>query len=177
MSKRKAKPTQHDITLAAFEALLEKHEGRIGPRTLLDAARDQSSPFHDFFEWDDEVGGEQYRLIQAGQLIRRWHGSVVRIDSDTKTVKFETTRRVQSPAGSRHKGSDSYETIEQIMADPQKREDMLRTVLRELSAYRRRYAQLAALADVWQAIDEAVDLHSVETTKQEAKKEEDRPPA
>jgi hypothetical protein len=159
MSKRKVKATQQDITQAAFEALIEKHNGRIGPRTLVDEARDPTSPFHDFFEWDDEEAGDQYRLIQASQLIRKWKGSVMRVDAETKTVKIETVRRVQSPSTSRAKGADSYETVESIMADPAKRDDMLRTVLRELSAYRRRYAQLVALADVWRAIDEAIDLH------------------
>lgn len=158
MSKREA-PTQQDITLAAFEALIERHGGRIGPKTLLDDARDPASPFHDFFNWDDDEAAEQYRLIQAGQLIRRWKGSVIKIDTHAKVVKVETVRRVQSPSGQRTKGGDSYQTVEEIMADPEKREDMLQTVLRELSAYRRRYSQLVALADVWRAIDEAVELH------------------
>lgn len=163
MTKRNpkaAKVSQQDITIAAFEALIARHGGRIGPHTLLEEARDPSSPFHDYFTWDDDEAAEQYRLIQAGQLIRRWKGSVIRIDSEQKVVKVESVRRVQSPISQRTKGGDSYETVEQIMADPTKREDMVRTVLKELSAYRKRYAQLLALADIWRAIDEAIELHT-----------------
>lgn len=171
MTKRKTQPTQHDITVAAIEALIEQHDGMIGPRTLLNAARSPLSPFHQYFEWDDGEAAEQYRLIQAGQLLRRWKGTIMRIDAEAKVVKIEAVRRVQSPAGRRAPGGDSYETIEQIMADPVKRADMLGTVLTELSAYRRRYAQLTALADVWRAIDEALDLHALSQRKQKSVKD------
>lgn len=150
---------QKDITVAAFEALIAKHGGRIGPAVLLDDARDPSSPFHEYFEWDDDEAAERYRLAQASQLIRRWKGSVVRIDAEAKTVRFEPVRRVQSPSAQREKAGSSYEPVESIMADPAKRDDMIRTVVRELQAYRRRYAELVALSDIWRAIDDAIELH------------------
>jgi hypothetical protein len=159
MTMKKQKATQQDILLAAYEALIERHDGRIGPRVLLEEARDSASVFHDYFEWDDDKASEQFRLIQAGQLIRRWKGAVMRIDESTKRVVIDTVRRVQSPGGQRSKGGDSYQTVEDIMSDPVKRDDMVRTVLRELMAYRKRYAELLALSEVWQAIDDAVDLH------------------
>lgn len=152
--------TKQDVTIAAFEALIARTGGRIGPSVLLDDARDPSSPFHAYFEWDDGEAAERYRLSQASQLIRRWKGSIVRIDAQAKVVTFETVRRVQSPHAQREKSGNSYETVESIMGDPAKRADMIRTVLRELSAYRRRYAELVALSEVWRAIDDAVELHA-----------------
>jgi hypothetical protein len=156
---RSNRATKQDLRLAAFEALIEKHGGRIGPRTLLDAARNPDSPFHDQFEWDDKIAGEQYRLAQASQLIRQWKGVIIKVDNDAKRVIIEPVRRVQSPASQRAKGVDSYETVEALMADPVKREAMMQTVLAELESYRKRYAELEALADVWRAIDDAIELH------------------
>lgn len=37
---------------------------------VVDAARDEDSPLHEHFEWDDSVAGEQFRIIQARQIIR-----------------------------------------------------------------------------------------------------------
>ena len=37
---------------------------------VVDAARDEESPLHEHFEWDDSLAGEQFRLIQARQIIR-----------------------------------------------------------------------------------------------------------
>jgi len=83
-------------------------------------------------------------------------------------VTIKTTRRLQSPSGSREKGGASYQPVESVLSDPAKREDMIRTVLKELTAYRRRYAELTALADVWRAIDDAVELCTPEAPGPEA---------
>ena len=157
--KRAAQPSAADIIAAALEALLERHGGRISPAIVLEAARDPASPLHDHFEWDDDRAAEQYRLAQAGQLIRRWRGVLTRAAGEDGRVAVTITRRVESPAAGRAKGAASYIALEDILADPVRRDDLLRTVLRELRAYRRRYAGLAALGAVWAAVDEAAELH------------------
>lgn len=45
--------------------------GEVSPSALVDAARPEDSPAHSGFEWDDSVAGEEYRLIQARQWIRK----------------------------------------------------------------------------------------------------------
>lgn len=157
--KRAAQPSAADITGAALEALLERHGGRISPAIVLEAARDPASPLHDHFEWDDDRASEQYRLAQASQLIRRWRGVLTRAAGEGGRVAVTITRRVESPFNERAKGAASYGALEDILADPVRRDDLLNTVLRELRAYRRRYAGLAALGAVWAAVDEAVELH------------------
>ncbi len=152
------KPAQTDITLAALETLVSRHGGHISPAILRDEARDPMSPFHQFFQWDDTEAAEQYRLIQASGMIRRWKGNIMRIDSEAKIVHIQATRRVQSPAGQRGPGAQSYETIESIMADPAKAADLEQTVLNELMAYRRRYSAIKVLADIWRAVDDAAEL-------------------
>ena len=160
MSDKSKSITSQDIKLAAFEALYERHGGRMSPRIILDEAASPSSPFHDEFIWDNEVAGEGYRLAQAAQLIRKWRGAILRIDQEKRVVHVEVVRRAQSPERQRGKGHDSYRTIEDIMADPDMREDMLRTVLKELNAYRKRYAQLYELAEVWAALDGVIEQHT-----------------
>jgi hypothetical protein len=169
------KPTQADVAVAAFESLIARHDGQISPRILLDEARNEASPFHRYFQWDDGTAAEQYRLIQAGQLIRTWRGSVMRIDQESKTVTLKTVRRVQSPESDRGKGEASYAPIEDILSDPERREAMVHTALRELIAARRRYSELIELADVWAAVDLAAELHAPAQPKRVSV--EDRPAA
>lgn len=148
-----------DLMQADIEALLLRNEGRISPAILVDAARPKSSPFHDLFEWDNDEAADKYRLAQAAALIRRWKGTIIRMQAETREVHISTTRRVQSPAGERAKGAASYSRVEDIMADKSRRADMLETVIRELAAYRRRHAALIELADVWAAIDGVIDVY------------------
>ena len=54
----------------AIRALAEKHGG-ITAEIVLQAAAKKSSPLHSHFNWDDSSAARQYRLVQAGELIRR----------------------------------------------------------------------------------------------------------
>jgi len=156
--KRK-QTTKADITAAWMEALIERTDGQVSNRQLVTAAEDVSSPMHDRFEWDNEVGGDLHRLAQASQILRQWRGTIMRVSEDRQTITITTARRVQSPQSERGKGLSSYSTVEKIMADPVRRHDLIRTVLSEMAAYRKRYADIVALAEVWRAIDDAIDLH------------------
>ena len=46
-----------------------KYKGNITAKALLEEARDKESFLHKFFEWDDSVAAERYRLSQAKNLI------------------------------------------------------------------------------------------------------------
>ena len=161
-------PAQMDLVSACLHALMDEHGDRIGPRTVLAAAADPASPLHDRFEWDDSKAGEQVRLAQASQLIRQWKGTVVRVHREPTVIEIKPARAVESPRSERGRGLDSYSATERILADPARRDDLIRTALAELAGARRRYASLVALSDVWAAIDDALELHSPVATRQRA---------
>lgn len=52
-----------------MQALYDAH-GRIESKALVDAARPETSPAHNAFEWDDAVAAEEHRLQQARRWIR-----------------------------------------------------------------------------------------------------------
>lgn len=171
--KRKTNYARHDIKVAALEALLEAHGNRLHGTHLLEAARDPAHPWHENFEWDDDAAAELYRLTQANQILRQWKGRIIRIDKADRHVDVQVERVLQSPAGERGEGKASYLPVSKVMADPVLREEMIRTVLLELMAYRRRYAEIMALSGIWEAIDQAIELHEPRRTGEV----EDRTPA
>lgn len=59
-----------EIFTHELSALFQK--GSITAKQLVDVARDAKSPLHPFFEWNDEVGAERYREIQAGRYLRKY---------------------------------------------------------------------------------------------------------
>lgn len=154
------KPATADIKTeslrAALYAIAESHAGLINPHVVVDAARDPLSPLHAEFEWDDSEAADLYRLAQAGALVRRMRLTIVRSDAATKDVKLMTTRAYQSRQSQRlGAAGGGYEGIEAIMSDENKRGELLAQVVRELGAYRRRYADLHELQQVWDVLDDA----------------------
>jgi hypothetical protein len=154
MQKPKSVDLKAEGVRAALIALYEAHEGMLPPASVVEAARDPSSPLHDEFEWDDDAAAASYRLAQAGALIRRIKLQVIRMDPTTKTVKATVTRQFQSRPSQRN-ADGGYETVDDIMRDADKRAELLAQVVREMTSYRKRYAELTELESVWEAIDEA----------------------
>ncbi len=163
------KPANIDIRSeairAALSAIAEANGGYLNPLHVVEAARDSSHVLHNEFDWKDEDAAEKYRIAQAGALIRRVKFTVIRSQSEQKEVRMVTARAFQSRESARG-SSGGYESVAEIMSDAEKREELLNQVLRELNSYRKRYAELAALSEVWAAIDEAIDLYGSAPSRQ-----------
>lgn len=45
--------------------LVKKYNGKVMTVQIVEDARNEKSPLHDYFEWDDKVASEEYRKYQA----------------------------------------------------------------------------------------------------------------
>ena len=52
-----------------IETLMKKNKGHINPSEIVEDAKNKTSPYHNFFEWDNVKGAKLYRLQQARQLV------------------------------------------------------------------------------------------------------------
>ena len=52
-------------SLEFIEKIIEKNGGLITPHILLEESRKPKTPLYNYFEWDDKVAAEHYRLKQA----------------------------------------------------------------------------------------------------------------
>ena len=120
---------------------LEKTVG-VTPQTVLDANRAENTPLHNEFEWDDDIAAENYRLHQAGQLIRML------------CVKPTTETKDNTPIRAYIRMEDSYENIGVVVSVKEKRELMLERAKNELRAFKAKYNTLKELKPVFDAIEE-----------------------
>lgn len=156
----KRKPTAAELVwqakVKALEDIAERNKDHaLNPREVVDVARDPNNPLHDEFEWDNGIAGERYRLLQAEGLIRRVHIHVVRKGD---AVRHLNIRAYQSRPKMRHR-EGGYEQTIRIMSDEDKQAEMLAQALSELEACKRRFEGLQELAEVWNAIGEALAVY------------------
>ena len=71
---------------------LENRFGRLTPLSVIDAAKDEKSELHKYFEWDDSKAGVAWRIEQARELIRS-----VRIDVQFEERIIRTIAYVHDP--------------------------------------------------------------------------------
>ena len=115
----------------------------LNAENVLDSARDENSPIHNEFEWNDTDAAEMYRLSQARHLI------------NCLTVKI-IERDDAAPVRAYFKISDdNYEQTKNIIKVEEKRRSLLEQALSELRTFQRKYSILKELAEVFAEIDKA----------------------
>ena len=60
------------LTKSQYDSIISrlKRDGKLTPSGILAMAKKEDSPLHKLFEWDDAKASQEYRLIQARQLIK-----------------------------------------------------------------------------------------------------------
>ena len=135
--------------LEALKEIARRDGGLLRPASVVDAARDEKSPLHGAFEWDDTEAAQKYRLLQAQSLIRSFKVEIER-NGQTYTVPVFVGVSTDRTGD---KADNPYRMLEQVVEKPDLMAVAVRDALDQLEALRKRYAHLQELADVWAAVD------------------------
>lgn len=130
-----------------FERIRVYRNGRLDPRDVVEAAKSEASVLHSLFEWDDGVAAEKYRLDQARGTIR-----ALEVVLEDTTIQAKPVRAFVSVV---RDADRSYTSISHALSETELRRQVLEQALRELEAWRHRYAELVELAQVFAAIGQA----------------------
>lgn len=138
-------PIPAQVAGEELERIRTRNNGRLSQDAVIVEARDKASPLHPAFEWNDKKAAHQYRLTQAGYVIRML--SVTYVEEDKKTEPVRAFVNVS-------RGEDrSYTSIAHAMSDDELREQVLAKALKELQDWQDRYAELAEFANIFSAIE------------------------
>lgn len=125
---------------------LEQSEAGLSPASLLDASRDENAPLHGEFEWRDDVAAEQYRLNQAGGIIRNVYRITVETQEKAPVRAFvSTSERKQA-----------YVSIASALTNEKWRENLLESAKRDMQSFTAKYRNLDELSEVLTAMQKAV---------------------
>ena len=113
---------------------LAREHGHITPELVVEAARDEGSPLHSHFDWDDSAAADKWRREQARQLIIR-----CRITVEVKPDQSLTVRRYTGVPRPEGRAVD-YVPTERALTS--KRELVLESARVELESLRRKYESL-----------------------------------
>lgn len=130
-----------------LERIRTWRNGRLDAKDVVEASRDPGAPLHGAFEWRDDVAASAYRVEQAKYVIRS-----IEVVVDPADVEARPVRAFVSVVRDEDR---SYTSVSHALADTDLRRQVLTTALKELEAWRNRYAELVELAKVFAAIEEA----------------------
>lgn len=115
---------------------LEQSERGLSPASLLDESRDENAPLHGEFEWNDAAAAEQYRLTQAGNLIRNIR--IVAEEQEAPVRAFVCTGERKS----------AYVALQSALNNETWKANLLEAAKRDMTAFTAKYRMLEALSGV-----------------------------
>lgn len=116
-----------------------EHMGSFTPTDVVEAARPDTSPLHEHFEWDDLKAAEKYRLHEARQLVSHIAVIVKVNGKDTQTRAFHSITVQDGDNDVEHR----YTAIKIVSANPDMRDQVVQKALVELEGWQKRHEQYA----------------------------------
>lgn len=164
---RKGVPTRGLSAVRVAEELehilAKKKLKQITGKELLAVAKNKSSYLHKYFQWDDRVAAERYRLKQANELLSALEEIepvyVIRVHETAKEIAADTEQRVKHISALRVAGSREYvfKPTADILKSKSDREQLLAQAYADLQAFKRKYIVLSELSNLFSAIDKALN--------------------
>lgn len=148
-SRLKANPAK---AYKFVEKIRSANGGVISPEQLVEASRPKTAPTHRDIEWNAEAGLREWQLYQARTILRSFEVTFEEAPART-TRAYETRVTVDSRT---EKAATMYQSIDELLSDPAERDVLLSRAIRDAAAFRRKYAVLSELSQVFVAIDELV---------------------
>ncbi len=133
-------------------------EGKKTAKNIVDIARSDASNLHPYFEWDDSVGGEKYRMEQARYMMRSVilvgiHGSKGLIEP---RAFHAVTFYDESDEEEAHVPPlKSYEPLDIIQTTPEYMGQIREAATKDIRKFKHKYA---TLLDVGHAVDEIIGI-------------------
>lgn len=126
--------------------VFEELENTIGltAENIVEVSREEDAPLHNEFEWNDTAAADKWRMEQARRMI----GNLSIVVAETEEEEIVPVRAFFSTE------LHHYENIKTIMTDVSKKLTLMQKAVRELQAFKKKYAMLSELSKLFDAIDE-----------------------
>jgi len=126
-------------------ASIEERHGELTPGIVIEEARAPDHPWHDEFEWRDDVAGERYRLNQARRLIARVRVTVIQGRSRVASIAY-----VHDPDAKHRQG---YVAVSAVRDDAAKARDVIIVELQRVQSSLRRMLSLAGVLGLTRQVE------------------------
>lgn len=138
----------YSIYKKELEKLEKKYNGMLAPQDILREASTDRSPLHDWFDWQDEIAGEKWRLHQARLLLNSIRVKVMFEGGNRSYRKYLNVKVKQNGGFKRF-----YVQTNKIMKNPDLKEQILARAISEANYWKRTYDEYQELENIFQSID------------------------
>lgn len=132
-----------DHVASAIREVYDRTHGERLAAEIVEAARDENSPLHGYFDWNNTRAAEAYRLIQAEMLVRRVKVKIIQ-SADPVPVKvraYIAARDLPAPFGGAAP-TGTFRDITEVAGDATAEAAIEESIKRDLARLSRKYAHV-----------------------------------
>jgi hypothetical protein len=138
-----------EVERSVLVDIAKQHGGVLMVDDVLNEAKNESSPLHDHFEWDDSVAADAHRRYQARVLIQRC--KITLVDSAPTQVRAFVSLQSDREIGG------GYRLTTTVMDDEAMREELLRDIRLTIARWNQKLTLLDSItADLILRLEESV---------------------
>lgn len=119
-----------ELEVDELERLREENGGLLTVAAIVEAAKDEDSPLHKHFDWDDTHAAEKYREWQARALIQKCK---ITVEHRPDTV----VRAYVSVPSDRKEGG--YRAVQDVINDADLKESLLKEMRVRIAYWQKQY--------------------------------------
>lgn len=122
------------------------------PNAVVEAAKDENSPLHECFDWNNKTAAENWRKQQARRLINMIEIEIINNNDIMYVPAFESVTIVNVDSNNK-----AYKPIAEIMSEEDYRNQLVQIAWREIKYWKDKYGYLNQLKPVVEAIKKLED--------------------
>lgn len=119
-----------ELEVDELERLREENDGLLTVTAIVEAAKEESSPLHKHFDWDDTHAAEKYREWQARALIQKCK---ITVEHRPDTI----IRAYVSVPSDRKEGG--YRAVQDVLDDVNLRESLMKEMKMRIAYWQKQY--------------------------------------
>lgn len=147
-----------EVERSVLVDIAKQHGGVLMVDDVLNEARNEGSPLHDHFEWDDSVAADAHRRYQARVLIQRC--KITLVDSAPTQVRAFVSLQSDREIGG------GYRLTTTVMDDEAMREELLRDIRLTIARWNQKLTLLDSItADLILRLEQSVNRVNVPLEK------------
>lgn len=132
-----------------LEKIEKKYNGMISPQIVVEEAKDEKNPLHKWFNWDDSVAGEKWRLHQARLLINSIR---VKIDFDKGTSTYRKYLNVFINNSESKDPQRYYVNTKTVLKNENLKQQILIKAMKEIEYWEKTYKEYNELNEIFNSI-------------------------
>jgi hypothetical protein len=147
--------SEDQVQVVSSELLaIERRDGLIKPQVVVEVAREDDSPLHGFFEWDDGIAAERHREWQARMLIRQVYVRDLEQGEKGPTVRaFVNIRAVAGEDEENETAVRGYVSMATCLKNSSMQEQVVQYARTELLRWKTKFGNLQQFLGVTKEIE------------------------